>query len=145
MTTSRLFPALWLLILSFLGGCGGGGASTSNVASSEGSVTKGLEAAEKADWAAAETELSAAIAGGALQPDMAEKAMLNLAKARIELGKLDEAAKDIAQLEQGAAEMDQVWLVKCALAIKQGDSAGAKTAFAEAKKLNSGVKAPPGL
>ena len=144
MNSSRLFPTLWLLMLALLGGCGGG-ASSSTVASSEGSVTKGLEAADKEDWAAAETELSAAIANGALQPDMSEKAMLNLAKARIALGKLDDAAKDIAQLEQGAAEMDQVWLVKCALAIKQGDSAKAKSAFAEAKKLNPDVKAPPGL
>lgn len=143
MTSSRLFPTLWLLTLSFVGGCGG--SASSNVSSGEGSVTKGLEAIEKADWAAAETELSAAIADGALQPDMSEKAMLSLAKARIELGKLDDAAKDIAQLEQGAAEMDQVWLVKCALAIKQGDSAKAKSAFAEAKKHNPDVTAPAGL
>ena len=144
MNTGRLFHMVWVLMLAFSGGCGGG-ASSSSVATSEGSVAKGLEAADKGDWAAAETELSAAIAAGALQPDMAEKALLNLAKARIELGKFDDAAKDIAQLEQGAAEMDQVWLVKCSLALKKGDVTGAKSAFAEAKRLNPDVKTPPGL
>ncbi len=144
MMTKPWCSTLFLLIPALLCGCVGS-ASSSSVASSEGSVTKGVEAAEKADWATAETELSAAISAGSLQPDMAEKALLNLARARIELGKLDDAAKDISQLEQGAAEMDQVWLVKCVLALKKGDAAGAKTAFAEAKKLNPAVKAPPGL
>ena len=145
MIDRRLFPTLWLLIAAFVCGCGDGGASSATVSSGEGSVAKGLEAADKGDWAAAETELIAAIADGALQPDMSEKAILTLARARIELGKLDDAAKDIALIEQGAAEMDQVWLVKCALAIKKGDAAGAKAAFAEAKKFNPGVNAPPGL
>ena len=144
MNAGRLFHMVWLLMFALSGGCGGG-APSSTVASSEGSVATGLEAADKGEWAAAETELSAAVAAGALQPDMAEKALLTLASARIALGKFDDAAKDIAQLEQGAAEMDQVWLVKCALALKKGDAAGAKTAFSEAKKFNPDVKAPPGL
>lgn len=137
--------AIPILLLNVVTGCGGGSASPANVSSSEGSVGKGLEALAAKDWAVAETELDAAIKAGALQPDMVEQAMIALAKARIELGKTDEAATVIQDLERGAAAMDEVLATKAALLQKKGDAAGAKAALAEARKLNPKVTAPAGL
>ena len=141
------FVSVTVLLMTplMIAGCGGDGAAPESVTSSEGSVTKGVEAVAAKDWATAETELVAAIKAGALQPDQAEIAMLNLSKARIELGKTDEAAIVIQDLERGAAAMDEVLATKAALLLKKGDTAGAKAAFAEARKLNPKVTAPAGL
>lgn len=140
---------LFLLIAAPLviaaAGCGSAGAPESHVASSEGSVEKGVAAYAAGDWATAEKECAAAIAAGALQPDQTEAAMRTLTRARIQLGQIEQAEKDLAQLEQGAAELDLVWLTKAELAIKKGDKAAAQSAFAEAKMLNKKVSTPTGL
>ncbi len=42
------------------------------------------------------------------------------ARCLIELDRIDEAELVLAELEQGAAELDQVWLIRAELALKQG-------------------------
>ena len=66
--------------------------------------------------------------------------MRSLAVCRIHLGKLEEAKTDLQQLQQGATEMDLFWLASAELAVKQGDTAAAKKAIAEARKCNRSVK-----
>jgi Tfp pilus assembly protein PilF len=145
MTTHRSATVILGLTSLMILGCGGDGAAPAEVSASEASVTKGLEAATAKDWATAERELDGAIKAGALQPDQSEQAMLALARARVELGKLDEASVLITELELGAAAMDQVLLVKAELLLKKGDAAGARAAFTEAKTHNAALTAPAGL
>ena len=71
--------------------------------------------------------------------------MRTLTRARIQLGQFEQAEKDLIQLEQGAAEIDLVWITRAELAIKKGDKTAAKSAFDEARKLNKKVSAPKGL
>ena len=134
----RFHGTLALLILT-IAGCGVSGGS-GQVASSEASVDAGLKAFDERRWEEAEQQLSSAIGNGGLQPDLAESAMRSLAVARIHLGKLEEAKKDLQQLQQGATEMDLFWLASAELALKQGDTAAAKKAIAEARKCNRSVK-----
>ena len=65
------FVSVTVLLMTplMIAGCGGDGAAPESVTSSEGSVTKGVEAVAAKDWATAETELDAAIKAGALQPE----------------------------------------------------------------------------
>ena len=134
----RFHGILALLILT-IAGCGVSGDS-GQVALSEASVDAGLKAFDEQRWEEAEQQLSAAIGNGGLQPDLAEATMRSLAVARIHLGKLEEAKSDLQQLQQGATEMDLFWLASAELALKQGDTAGAKKAVAEARRCNPSVK-----
>jgi predicted Zn-dependent protease len=133
-----------LLAIALSAGCGGG-ASESAVSFGEGSVATGLEAFRAEDWAKAEEDLSAALAKGALQPDLAESALRSLAVSRIRLGKLDEAENDLRQLMEGAAEMDLCWLAKAELALKKGDPAATRAAVEEARKSNPAIEIPASL
>ena len=137
MTIRFLSGALFLILI--LTGCGGvndGG----RISFSEATVENGLKAFEEGAWEKAELELSTAIDSGGLQPDMAEAAIRSLAVSRVHLGKLAEAEADLQKLEQGAMEMDLFWIASAELALKKGDSAAAKKAIAEARKVNRSVK-----
>ena len=134
----RLHAILLLLVLT-IAGCGQRGGS-GQVALSEASVDAGMKAFDERRWEEAEQQLSTAIGNGGLQPDLAEAAMRSLAVCRIHLGKLEEAKTDLQQLQQGATEMDLFWLASAKLAVKQGDTAAAKKAIAEARRCNRSVK-----
>jgi hypothetical protein len=128
-----------LFLISILCGCGSG-TDGGQIAFSEAAVENGLKAFEQRDWEKAELELSTAIGNGGLQPDIAETAIRSLAVSRVHLGKLAEAEADLQALEQGAMEMDLFWVANAELALKKGDSAAAKKALTEARKVNRAVK-----
>lgn len=130
---------LFVVLILTLAGCGQG-EDSGQVALSEASVDAGLKAFEERRWEEAEQQLSTAIGNGGLFPDLAEAAIRSLAVSRIHLGKLEEAEADLQQLEQGATEMDLFWLARAELALKKGDTAAAKQAIAEARKVNRTVK-----
>lgn len=133
------FHGIVALLILIIAGCGASGGS-GQVALSEASVDAGMKAFDERRWEEAEQQLSTAIRNGGLQPDLAETAMRSLAVARIHLGKLEEAKSDLQQLQQGATEMDLFWLASAELALKQGDTAGARKAVAEARRSNPSVK-----
>jgi hypothetical protein len=133
---------LWLLMLGV--GCQST-VSPVKLRDSEAAYDAGIAALGNKDWATAESELSEALSGPGLQPDLHELALLARVRARVELGNLEGAAADIAVLEQGAAAMDQVLSLKSQLLLKQGDAAAAKQTFLDAKKLNPKLAAPAGL
>jgi predicted Zn-dependent protease len=107
--------------------------------------TDGFVALEKEDWQTAETLLTQALDAKILSGDQYEETLIGRAKARIELGNFDEAEEDLEPLEAQAAAMDQVWMLKCNLAIRQNDAPAAQKAYAEAKKLNPSLPKPADL
>jgi Flp pilus assembly protein TadD len=135
----------WGLCLALFLGCGAGSGPTSEAVDASASLTSGLEALDQKNWSKADTDLSTAISSNLLTGDTFEEAMLARITARIEGGNLDGASADIQQMEQGAAAMDRVLASKAALLIKKGEAAQAKKVFAEARKLNRGIKAPTGI
>ena len=133
-----------LIIAAGICGCGGG-ASASATSSSEASLDAGLKAFQEKDWATAETNLSAAIANGHLQPDLTESALRSLAVSRIHLDKLPAAESDLMVLSQGAADMDLYWVACAELELKKGDQEAAKNAAIQARELNPDVELPSEL
>lgn len=136
---------LLAIVLLPLLGCGAGAASASSVAETEGSYEAGLQAFQTGDFAAAETQLTAAVSSGSLQPDLAEAALRLRARTRTALGKTAEAEADLAELKSGAAEMDQYWLACAELELKKGNTAAAKDAIKQARSVNAKVALPKEL
>lgn len=134
----------WVWFVALVVGCGPGNGPTAAGISTNEAYHKGLDAADAKDWATAEKQLSAALRGTGLQADEIEQALLARVRARLATDDLDGARHDLNQLDQGAGQMDLVWLLKCELAIKQGDEGMAQVAFQEAKKQNPRVKPPEG-
>lgn len=126
-------------------GCGGGAPSASSIAETEGSYEAGLQAFQNGDFTTAESQLQAAIASGSLQPDLAEAALRLRARSRTALGKTAEAEADLAELKQGAAEMDQYWLAVAELELKKGNNTAAKEAVKQARSVNSRLQLPKEL
>jgi Tfp pilus assembly protein PilF len=133
---------VWLSL--FAVGCSGE-VPPAKLAASEGALDRGLAAFDQQDWATADQELTTALDGAGLQPDLYERAMLLRARARIQAGRLDEASLDLTLLAQGAADMDQVWAARGELALKQGDKTAATEAYREAQKLNRQITLPAEL
>lgn len=131
--------------LSLAAGCSSQSGAAASVAAGEGSLQSGLDAYEKGDFTTAETELAAAVSGGALQADLVETAMRTLAQSRIQLGKLEEAASDLEKLKAGAAELDKYWLAVAELEKKKGNAAAVSDAIKQAKSVNPKVQIPPAL
>lgn len=145
-TQLRPFVTLVLTIgLLAVPGCSGGAPSASSIAETEGSYEAGLEAFQKGDFTAAETQLQAAISSGSLQPDLAEAALRLRARSRTALGKTAEAEADLAELKQGAAEMDQYWLAVAELELKKGNTTAAKDAVKQARGINARLQLPKEL
>ena len=142
---SRALPLLTCLLLCGLSGCGDSSAAPDQIAAAEGGFDAGRQAFQNGDFAAAESQLSSAVASGTLQPDLLENALLLLARARIASGKITEAEVDLKQLEGGAMAMDQYWLAMAELLVKKNDSAGARKALQEAKKANPKLELPATL
>jgi predicted Zn-dependent protease len=127
-------------------GCGRNtGVPTAAGISATTAMNDGFAALEGKDWQTAESLLTQALDAKILSGDQYEETLIGRARARIELGNLDEAAEDLEPLEAQAAAMDQVWMLKCDLAIRQNDMPTAQKAFVEAKKLNSTLLKPADL
>lgn len=93
-----------LSVTTLISGCGG--AASTSISTSEGSVDAGLKAFQENDYATAETHLAASIKNGHLQPGLMENALRTLAVSRIRLDKLPTAESDLSALSLGAADMD---------------------------------------
>lgn len=145
-SSTRFFKAVspCILVVGLLGCESQSGPSNQDV-SIAASLDSGYLFLESSDWEAADKELTIALDSKTLSGDRYEEALIARATARVRGDKLDGAAEDIAILEQGAGAMDRVLAVKAEMLLKKGDTAGAKTAAAEAKKVNSKVELPKGL
>lgn len=142
---SRILLLIICLLLPTLPGCGDSGAAPDRIASAETGFDAGQQAFQNGDFAAAESQLTAAISAGVLQPDLLENALLLLARSRIAQGKLAEAEADLKQLEQGVMALDQYWLANAELSLKKNDAAAARKAVQESRKANPKVELPATL
>lgn len=126
-------------------GCGQSTGPSRTGISATTAAAEGLAALEKKEWKAADESFSKAIDAKILPPDQYEEALLGRARARTELGEYAAAADDLTQLEFQAAAMDQVWLLKCALALRQNHQEAAREAYEKALKINPKLPKPEGL
>jgi predicted negative regulator of RcsB-dependent stress response len=126
-------------------GCGKTQAPATSIAASEGSVTAGEAALKSGDFKLADKEFSSALNRGSLLPDLVEKAKLGQVRARIGLGDYSGAEAGLKSLETEAAELDQVWVVRGELCLKQGDMPAASVAYQRARELNPDIVLPDAL
>lgn len=126
-------------------GCGPSAGPTRAGLSANAARTEGLAALEKKDWQQADELLTQAIDAKVLGPDEYETVMLGRVRARMELGEYARARDDLTPLEFQAAAMDQVWMLKCELALRQNQLVIAQEAFANARKINPKLPKPDGL
>lgn len=128
-------------MLACLLGCGG---ASSNV--SEGTRQSAAEAYESAqtafgskDYTAAKESYDNALKGG-LYSDLIGPARVRLAICMAETGDVEGAMQEIIALEGGAPNIDEVLAAKSHILAKQGKAAESKAAWAQAVKINRGVK-----
>lgn len=126
-------------------GCGMSAGPSRSEISANTAATDGLAALASKDWQKAEELLTKAINSQSLGPDQYEEVMLGRVRARLELGEHTKAADDLTPLEFQAAAMDQVWLLKCELALRENQMEIAKEAYANGLKVNPKLPKPEGL
>ncbi|MFM7058192.1 MAG: hypothetical protein ACKO2P_14835 [Planctomycetota bacterium] len=140
---ARFPPVFACVVLLSLCGCGDStAASATQVASAETAFDVGRQAFQTGDFAAAETQLNAAVTAGTLQADLFESALVLLVRSRIAQGKLDDADAGLKQLESTATAIDQYWVAMAELLLKKNDAAGARRAVQEARKANPKAELP---
>ena len=108
-------------------------------------MTRGEAALRGGDFKSAEKEFASALARGSLLPDLVEKAKLGQIRARVGLGDFSGAEAGLKSLETEAAELDQVWVVRGELCLKQGDMPAARVAYQRARELNPAIALPDAL
>ena len=140
----RLIAGVFIGCLAFVG-CSGDQQPPDDIATSESSFDKGLEAFQAEDFATAEKILTNAINGTGLNSDLLAEALLLRAEARLKTGMYTEALADLTELEPVAPDLSEVHRVRGDVYIAQNDLASAKTEYAAAKKLNPGIQIPAKL
>lgn len=140
----RLIAGVLIGCLAFVG-CSGDQQPPDDIATSESSFDKGLEAFQAEDFATAEKILTNAINGTGLNSDLLAEALLLRAEARLKTGMYTEALADLTELEPVAPDLSEVHRVRGDVYIAQNDLASAKTEYAAAKKLNPGIQIPAKL
>ncbi|MEY3458599.1 MAG: hypothetical protein RL215_1756 [Planctomycetota bacterium] len=145
MLSSRLSSLTLLLLLTSLPGCGGQSASPTQFSSAEAAYENARVSFEKQDYATAENAVKTALESGTLPPDLVESSLLLRARSLTQLGKLPEAEAELQQLQNTAANLDQVWLAVAELKMKQNIPMAAREAVQQARKINPRIAIPPGL
>lgn len=140
-----LIPAACIVAMIGASGCGSSGMPSNAALTANEAVERGTTALEEKDWATADAELTTALDSKTLSGDQYEEAVLARIKARLENDNLEGAEADLALIEDFAAAMDQVLLLKADLQLKQGDAGAAKKTFAMAKKINRNLKPLEGM
>lgn len=138
------FARSWLTfgVLVTLAGCSKTQMPASQLRNAETAYSEAVEALQNNDYASALEWFNAAIEETGLNPDLYADALLRSAECHIELGNLDEATAVLDSLEANAPELDQLYLVRCKLYAKQGDSAKARAAFDAARAINPAAEPP---
>jgi tetratricopeptide (TPR) repeat protein len=134
-----------LLLLISLPGCGSQSAAPGQFSSAEAAFEKARVAFDQQDYGGAENAVNTALESGTLPPDLVESSLLLRARSLTQLGKLPEAEAELQQLQNNAANLDQVWLAVAELKMKQNIPMAARDAVQQARKINPRVTIPPGL
>lgn len=92
------------------------------------------------NYAAAEPKYSQAITQGGLGPDAYDAAAVKRAICWGALNRADEAIAELARLEPGASNLDAILAARSYVLNKQGKAVEARTALAQAKRLNPAVQ-----
>lgn len=124
-------------------GCGSSEIDGSTIATAQQNYDAAVVAFEGADYTAARTSLDEALKNPAgLNADTFADALLKRSICLSFAGELEAAEADITAAEQGATDMALVYVARGVLLAKQGDEAGAKKEFANAKRENPKVYIP---
>ncbi|TWT96957.1 hypothetical protein Pla108_27340 [Botrimarina colliarenosi] len=131
--------AVLLLAILALVGCGASG-PTAQRRDANRLATEGEAKLSDGDAAGAAADLGAALEQGGLNPDIYEQTITLRAIALAQTGEIDQALASLEPvIEQGSA-VDVALAAKAYVLQKKGDTAGAKQAFAQARRLNRTVK-----
>ncbi len=135
--------ACWLMLVIFAGvvGCDGQGAVVEDRQSAQRAFDEAVALYDEGQLGQAEPLFRQALEGE-LQQDLMVVAGVNHSKCLTELEKYPEALEAIERVREGLSGEDQYHLLRCEVYLAQGDQAGAKAEFEEAKKLNRQVKMP---
>jgi tetratricopeptide (TPR) repeat protein len=137
--------SLVVLSVLFCCGCGKTGMSSSDIATAQQSFDAGQAALESSDFESAEKALTQAIVTGGLDPDQIGQAMVGRARARLQLGRLDDAEADLREAEQGATNLGELYAVWGDLMIGRNDLAQSREMYAKARQHDPKVVMPEQL
>lgn len=145
----RGFFSLALLMACLMIVCPGCGSrkqmSPSSIATSQQSFEAGEEALESGNFQQANDLFSKALEQGGLTPDQVSDTLLYRARARMELGLLEEARADLYDAELGAMNMGRVYALMGELSLKQGDLNKARGEYEQARKHDPSIEIPEKL
>jgi tetratricopeptide (TPR) repeat protein len=82
---------------------------------------------------------------GGLSPDQFGEALVNRARARLQIGMLDEAEADLRDAEQGAMDLAEVYALWGDVMLSRDDMAQARDKYAKARQLNPKIALPEKL
>ena len=138
--TRRLLQVVVIYALAAaMTGCGNE-ISPGEIRSSESAYDNGNKAFAAGDFQRAKDEYTAAIDGGGLYVDLYVEARVKRAVALAALGECGAAHEDLDAVLEGAADLASVYAARSFVFEKEGDTANAKQAFQQARRINPQVE-----
>ena len=113
--------------------------------SSQAALDAGVKAFESGHFSDAESQFTAAIDAGQLQPDLYCDAVIHRALARAEIGQSGTALADLEGIAANAPDLDRVHAARARVYLKQGERDRAAAEFQLAIKINPGTPPLEGL
>jgi tetratricopeptide (TPR) repeat protein len=143
--SQKMTRALPLLLLSVcLAGCGRSTVATATQAS-ETEFQLGHQAFERKEYDEAVKQFDSALGRGGMNADMAGEALLMRGRSLTNLGRLDDALRDLDEARKGPVPVDAVLAAKGEIALIQGDLDRARSLFTKARNLNPSIPWPDNL
>lgn len=141
---SRLVgQTILLLATTVCFGCGKSqGLQSTAIASGQQNYETGESAMAQSDFDLAEKSFTQALSLGGLTPDQVDEALHNRARARLQLGMLDEAEADLREAEMGAMDLARVYALWGDVMLERDDLAQARDKYAKARQLDSKIVLP---
>jgi tetratricopeptide (TPR) repeat protein len=132
--------ALTIALLGVVIGCASNEQPATTREEAAQALTRGNEAFNRKDYAAASTDLTIALSAGGLAPDDYATAMVKRAVCWGAEGKYEEALAELTKLEASAPNLDQILAARAFVLKKQGKVAEANAAMAKARQYNRTIK-----
>lgn len=133
-----------ILCCAVLAGCGDAEIVVQRQ-SSQAAFDAGVKAFESGHFSDAETQFTATIDAGQLQPDQYCEAVVYRALARAEIGQFGPAMDDLDAITPHAPDLDRVHAARARVYLKQGERDRAAAEFQLAIQLNPGTPPLEGL
>ncbi len=126
-------------------GCGSQEVRPAAIASAQQSYDVGESAMAQGDFVLAEKAFTQAFSLGGLSSDQFGEALVNRARARLQMGMLDEAEADLRDAEQGSMDLAEVYALWGDVMLSRDDMAQARDKYAKARQLNPKIVLPEKL